>query len=198
MFCIEVQGGMNRMPYIPKEHEKYHLLPWCKEHGGEVFDYPSKMICELEKEIGTSVGIFPYNYESYEEYYDSLAGLMEKYRSNSKISSMIENLKNKVKQMNQKEEWSILKYIGPVRNELFGLTSGKNYYWPTCKDNPVYCGVVDNEEFTAYLYPTEPYMWEILEDPTGMAKRTIYEKADGYLSESEHKHMIDQLSEIAD
>lgn len=31
------------MPYIPKEHEKYQLLPYCREKGGEVFDYDRLM-----------------------------------------------------------------------------------------------------------------------------------------------------------
>ena len=35
------------MAYIPKQHEKYDLLPECRKHGGEVFDYPSKLIFKI-------------------------------------------------------------------------------------------------------------------------------------------------------
>ena len=33
--------------------------------------------------------------------------------------------------------------------------------------------MIDEEEFTAYQYPTDPSAWEILLDPTGMAQRTL-------------------------
>ena len=59
----------------------------------------------------------------------------------------------------------------------------------------VYCGVIDDEEFTAYLYPTEPSLWEILLDPTGMAYRTIYEKGKGYLSQAEHDDFMLQIAD---
>ena len=173
------------MPYIPKKHEKYNLLPLCREDGGEVFDYPSELIVEVEQIIGTSVGIFPYNFNSYDEYFTSIDELILNNANNSYLTEKLHKVKEVVQLMNQKEEWSILKYIGPTDNALFGLTHGKNYYWPTRKENPVYNGVIDDEEFTTYLYPTEEKLWEILEDPTGMAKRTIYEKAKGYLSQEQ-------------
>ena len=31
------------MPYIPEEHQKYPVLPYCREHGGEVFQNHMKM-----------------------------------------------------------------------------------------------------------------------------------------------------------
>ena len=79
---------------------------------------------------------------------------------------------------------------------VFGLTQNKNYYWPTRKDKPVYCGVIDDEEFTAYLYPTEAHLWEILEDPTGMAHNTIYGSGKGKLSIKEHEEMIAKFSDV--
>lgn len=182
------------MPYIPKQHEKYDLLPYCRKDGGEVFDYPSELICEAEKLLGSSVGIFPYNYESYESYYGTLDNLIEAHAKQPEIVAALKKVRDKVKEMNRKEEWSILKYIGPTDDAVFGLTHGKNYYWPTRKSKPIYCGVVDDEEFTAYLYPTEPDMWEILEDPTGMAYRTIYEKAKGFLTKEAHDEMLKLFS----
>ena len=40
------------MPYIPKEHEKYDLLPFCRKSGGEVFEYPSCLVNEVEDSTG--------------------------------------------------------------------------------------------------------------------------------------------------
>ena len=37
------------LPYIPKEHKKYGLLPHSHKDGGEVFDYPVCMLNELEE-----------------------------------------------------------------------------------------------------------------------------------------------------
>ena len=91
----------------------------------------------------------------------------------------------------------MLRYVGIDDNRLVGLTHGRTYYWPTSIENPMYCGVINDEEFTAYLYPTEPEMWEILEDPTGMAYRTIYEKAKGHISKDEYAHLMAQFSDVA-
>lgn len=183
------------MPYIPKNHEQYDLLPFCRKDGGEVFDYPSKLIYEAEQLLGCSEGIFPYNFDSYEDYYTSLDELIAKHGGNAVIVQKLREVREMVMKMNRKEEWSILKYVGPTDDSCFGLTHGKNYYWPTRQENPVYCGVIDDEEFTAYLYPTEPSLWEILLDPTGMAYRTIYEKGKGYLSQAEHDDIMLQIAD---
>ena len=58
------------------------------------------------------------------------------------------------------------------------LTRGRCYYWPCSRDNPVYEGVIDDEEFTSYLYPCDPASWEPLYDPTGMARRALAKDAD--------------------
>ena len=183
------------MPYIPKEHEKYDLLPRCRKSGGEVFEYPSSLLNKIEKMLGNDVVIFPYNYESYEEYYALLEDLAVKHSSDSAILELLQQLKTRMQELNCKEDWSVLKYIGPTDNSCLGLTCGKNYYWPTRRNNPVYCGVVDDEEFTAYLYPTANELWEILEDPTGMAYNTIYNNGKGALSIKEYDHIMAQLSD---
>lgn len=95
--------------------------------------------------------------------------------------------------MNLKDDWSVLKYIGPSDSNVLGLTQNKNYYWPTRKEHPVYCGVIDDEEFTAYLYPTQAHLWEILEDPTGMAYNTIYGDGNGKMSTGEYGEIITQF-----
>jgi len=183
------------MPYIPREHEKYDLLPYCREDGGEVFDYPGKLINEAEKCIEASLSLFPYNFESYEEYYGTIDKLILQHSDRPDAVAILTQLRNEVMKMNQKEEWSVVRYVGPADDNVLSLTHGKNYYWPTQKDNPVYCGVVDDEEFTSYMYPTDPDMWEILEDPTGMAYRTIHEKAKGHISRELHAHLMEQLKQ---
>ncbi len=183
------------VPYIPTEHEQYNLLPLCRKAGCEVFDYPSKLLYETEQLLGSSEGLFPYNFDSYEDYFASIDALIAKHSADSVIVQKLLEVRETVVKMNCKEEWSILKHIGPSDDSCLGLTNGKNYYWPTQKKNPVYCGVIDDEEFTAYLYPTEPRLWEILLDPTGMAYRTIYQSATGYLSQSEYDDFMMQLSD---
>ena len=56
-----------------------------------------------------------------------------------------------------------------------------------------YEGVIDDEEFTSYLYSTEPEDWEILEDPTGMAYNTMFNRAKGYMSRRDYDHLQKQL-----
>ena len=59
-----------------------------------------------------------------------------------------------------------------------------------------YRGVIDDEEFTAYLYPTEPDLWEILEDPTGMAYRTLYENGEGRVTKEAHEDFMNQVAKM--
>lgn len=51
------------MPYIPKEHEKYDLLPYCRKHGGEVFEYPS-LLNKLNTYLKADDHLDPYGYDS--------------------------------------------------------------------------------------------------------------------------------------
>ena len=185
------------MAYIPKKHEKYNLLPECRANGGEVFDYPAGLISEIEKIMGFSNMVFPYGYKSYEEYYASLDEVIKMHENDPKLVELLDELKSKVKELNVKEDWSILRYVGEDDGMPIGVTPGMAYYWPTCKSNPVYRGVVNDEEFTSYIYPTESYLWEILEDPTGMAYRTIYEKSDGYITKKSLDEITKQIEHLA-
>ncbi len=160
------------MPYIPKEHLKYDLLPFCRENGGEVFEYPSEMLDKVEKYLPDGESLIPYGYNSYEEYYSQLDKLSLLHKNSDEIYNIFIEFKNEMMALNRKEDWSILKYIGES-TDVFGLTHGKNYYWPCKKSEPFFRGVIDNEEFTAYQYSTDKRLWEILEDPTGMAHRTL-------------------------
>ena len=99
----------------------------------------------------------------------------------------------------QKENWSVLKYVGRSTGGIGGFTHGRYYYWPCSVETPEYEGVIDDEEFTSYIASignASPYQsldeaaadegvkefasqcadWEIVEDSTGMAARILHGK----------------------
>ncbi len=160
------------MAYIPENHRKYGLLPYAVRDGGEVFSYPSELVDEIGKYFPEDIDFIPYGYDSYQEYYDYLDEYKNK-TNDEHVKALFEKLKYEIGRHNKKEDWSVCRYLGKDMEMLFGLTHGKCYYWPCCVDNPVYEGVIDDEEFTSYWYATDPELWEILEDPTGMAYATI-------------------------
>lgn len=172
---IASSGKKIKKPYIPKEHKKYDLLPCCRKNGGEVFAYPSDLIDKLVAYTELPRTCFdPYGYGSYKEYFEDIDCRYQIYKKRPEIKTLFEQLKAKMKEMNRKKEWSVLRFVGQKEDVDFGLTPGRCYYWPTSKSNPVYSGVIDDEEYTSYLYPTDSDLWEILEDPTGMAYNTLY------------------------
>ena len=134
------------MPYIPKEHEKYNLLPLCRERGGEVFEYPGDLLDELEEHLNPEDQLIPYGFKSYEEYDQEIDRIARRFLDQPQVMDLFGEFKTQIYEMNRKEQWSVLKYIG---TEIAGLTPGRNYYWPSSFSNPVYRGVVDDEEFTS-------------------------------------------------
>lgn len=181
------------MPYIPKEHEKYDLLPFCRERGGEVFEYPSDLLDRLEAYLDPEDQLMPYGFKSYEEYNQEIDRIAQRFLVQPEVLDLFAQFKAQVHEMNCKEQWSVLKYVGPKSGGVFGLTPYRNYYWPSRTSNPVYSGVVDDEEFTAYIYPTDADLWEILEDPTGMAYNTLYGNGKNKLPKATHGHIMEQL-----
>lgn len=181
------------MPYIPKKHEKYNLLPMCRKNGREVFEYPRLLLSRLE-ELGVH-HLDPYGYQSYEEYYAEL-DKRKSQLSDAAILEAFDKFKNRMPELNQKEKWSVLKYVGENTDSFLGLTKGRYYYWPCAAVNASYSGVIDDEEYTAYQYPTEPSLWEIAEDPTGMAHRTIFDGKDA-ISKKEHELIMRQAESVA-
>ncbi len=181
------------MPYIPKEHEKYDLLPFCRSEGGEVFDYPCELLGKIEDIIDPEEKLMPYGYYSCEEYYGEVNRILKKYADNAEAVKLLEEYLDEMKKRNRKEEWSVCKYIGPEYDRVCGLTPGKNYYWPSSFEKPTYRGVVDDEEFTNYFYPTEAEYWLVLEDVTGMATNTIYGDGSRKMSKGEYASIMQQL-----
>ena len=178
------------MPYIPKEHKKYDLLPFCREHGGEVFSYSSTF--EIEKHLPKGVILDPYGYKSYEEYYDQINEYINLYGTTdgklNKVGKLLRDHIADTKKRNVKENWSVVQYVGESTGGVGGFTHGRYYYWPCSIENPVYEGVIDDVEYTSYIawdiakaQKAEDCLfqfikfseWIVAEDPTGMAKRTL-------------------------
>ncbi len=180
------------MAYIPKEHKQYPVLPYSREHGGEVFQYhawPYQKFIEL---VGEHLA--PYGYDSYEQYFEKIDRLIEKHFDEPDTVSLLNKCKENIYLWNQKEDWSICRYLG----EDIGILELKHdgyYYWPCTASNPKYEGVIDDAEFTAYLYPTDPELWEIIVDPTGMAERTIYSGDNAFLKR-DFDHVNEQLNNM--
>lgn len=180
-------------PYIPDEHAKYDLLPSRRRKGGEVFSYPAELDAidnlvserlDGDKEENRSMRLIPYGKKSYAEYFGMLEEYASRFREEDpELAQLIDWLIAATKRMNIKEGWSVVRYVGSEHDEdpladASGLTKGRCYYWPCSRENPVYEGVIDNEEFTSYLYPCDPGSWEIVADPTGMAARALAGEAD--------------------
>lgn len=180
---------MTAGPYIPPEHEQYDLLPYRRANGGEVFSYPAElnavedMLFEREFPNGSdsrTAQLIPYGMASYAEYFDLLASIKNKYReTDPELADALGWLAEAVKRMNVKEEWSVVRYVGDeCTDSMTTLTKGRCYYWPCSREHPVYEGVIDDEEFTSYLYPCDPTSWEIVLDPMGMAARALSGEAE--------------------
>lgn len=177
------------MPYIPEKHKKYNLLPKSTESGREVFSYPSNIINKLSQFVPEDTPLEPFQYKSYDEYYCFIDCWVEHHKSEANISNLFLLYKKMIHQMNIKENWSVLKYIGKDTDNLFGLKHGYYYYWPCSIEFPFYEGVIDDEEFTSYLYPTDSDLWRIAEDPLGMAYNTIFNGVKSCSKENYNKIM---------
>lgn len=170
------------MPYIPEEHKKYlkdGLLSHCRRLKTEFIYRPSCLMEFIDYELSKyRVTCTPHKYKSYKQYYTFLDSVIERYGNKiPNFSDDARKLKKIIEEENHKEEWSICRFIGKEENDIIpSLTTGKAYYWPTSIKNPLYHGVVENDEFDTYPHSTRRKDWEILEDPTGMAKRILESK----------------------
>lgn len=181
------------MAKIPEEHKKYDLLRRIRDkNDSECFSYPSLRPLE---ELGEK-GLDPYGFPSVEAYNTMIEGRIVNCDASEKVK-LFRKLQEDMIRMNNKRNWSICRFLGEdiPANDIFGLKRNRCYYWPCDIDNPRYEGVIDEEEYTSYWYPTEPSLWKILEDPTGMAYRTIYEKND-FATKKEWNHVMEQLKEL--
>ena len=169
------------MAYIPEAHAKYNLLPFCVGNGGEVFDYPSSIANKITDEfLPDEESVIPYGYENYSQYYTKLDDYIIKYGTTdgkiNEIGELIIRLKKDIQNMNIKENWSVLRYIGKPTDGCFGLTHGRYYYMTSFDKARKSIGIIDDEEFTAYMYPAKLSDWEVTEDPTGIASEIFMTK----------------------
>ncbi|WP_418790868.1 hypothetical protein [Phosphitispora sp. TUW77] len=132
---------------------------------------------DLQELMPDGESLYPYGYNSYEEYDAILDRYISTYGTDRQnlnaLGEKLTALKETIHQMNVKENWSVLKYLGENTSNVFGLTKGRYYYWPCSVEHPDYEGVIDDEEFTSYLYDTTPELWEIAEDPLNMAASVL-------------------------
>ena len=186
------------MPYIPKAHEKYNLLPFCRENGGEVFSYSSEMEDQIRGMLPEGDSVIPYGYDNYEAFYARLDKYVSLYGTAggklSELGKKILEYKDNIKKRNIKENWSVVKYVGKSTGGPAGFTHGRYYCWPCYVEKPEYEGIIDDEGFTSNLawvnkgkisqtlengeatdFIESSGDWEIAEDPTGMAKRKLTE-----------------------
>lgn len=163
------------MAYIPNSHHSYNLLPMCAARGGEVFAYSSTIPLEecLREYLPLQRTLDPYGYKSYDEYDQVLIQLLERYREYPEAIRAINHYRLELSDLNQKEKWSVCRYVGKEVGGIMGLTCGRTYYWPCSASAPRYIGVIDDEEFTNYWYSPNPKFWLIVCDPTGMAAKTM-------------------------
>lgn len=165
------------MPYIPREHKKYKLLPFCRKNKREVFEYPSDLLDEVNKLLPEGESLMPYGYKSYDEYYDEWYKFFQN-AADEKDKKKLDSFANRMLSLNVKETWAVLKYVGETSEdcEFAGLTHGKYYYCPRPTPESDMIGVVDNEEFTSYMYPCDSSDWIVYEDPTGEASKALNQK----------------------
>lgn len=171
------------MSYVPPEHLKYDLLPHNRgADDWETFSYPgecgfvSDMLRAATQALAGDAGssAIPYNYPSCDAYYAMLENEARRVEGAYPFLALdLRNLRLNIEEMNDKSVWSVLRYLGEDDDPACGLTHGRCYYWPCREASPIYEGVVDNEEFTSYRYDPDPVLWEVFEDPTGMARATL-------------------------
>ena len=166
------------MPYIPYEHETYRLLPRSRKEGGEVFEYPCEMLDQVNSILPDCEHLMPYGYESIDEYCAEMEKWLDYFSGDQEKYDLINRYYYKFVIMNCPEAWAVLKYVGESFGEVFGLTKGRFYYCP----NPVdehdtgTFGIIDDEEFTSYMYSCDSSLWILYEDPTGEASKTLGQK----------------------
>ena len=191
------------MAYIPEAHKKYNLLPRCRDEGGEVFSYSSALISAIEALCPGIPELMPYGHRSYDRFYKYLDAVIEEVKGHCnaegddscEVVRLLTEYKEDIRKRNVKENWSVVKYVGETIENFF--THGRHYYWPCHEGDPVYEGIIDDEEFSSYTgffgepnvaydidsdlslertsYTKRSGDWEIAEDPLGIAHRELFQ-----------------------
>ena len=164
------------MPYIPYEHETYRLLPGSRKEGGEVFEYPHELLDEVNSILPKGENLIPYGYDSIDSYCTEIEKWLDFFAEDKEKYDLINRYYYKVVILNLPEAWAIVKYVGESVDEGLGLTKGKFYYCPRPTNEDGLFGIIDDEEFTSYMYSCDPSLWVLYEDPTGEASKTLGQK----------------------
>ena len=134
------------MAYIPTSHSHYNLLPYCTAHGGEVFAYSSTQPLEdvLRDYYPPQPALDPAGYDSFADYIAMLDHLVIEYNEWPEAVKAIERFRDEMHDLNQKEKWSVCRYVGKNYDGVGGLTCGQTYYWPCSAAKPEFIGVINN------------------------------------------------------
>ena len=164
------------MPYIPYEHETYRLLPRSRKEGGEVFEYPCDLLDQVNSILPEGEDLIPYGYDSIDSYCLEMEKWLDYFSEDKEKYDLILRYYYKVVIQTFPEAWAVLKYVGESTDEGIGLTKGRFYYCPRPANVSGTFGVIDDEEFTSYMYSCDPSLWVLYEDPTGEASKTLGQK----------------------
>lgn len=144
-------------------HEKYNLLPNERKNKIITLIWPSSYFEKFKKRTHLlDHEISPYGrFESFEELLSELEEWKRKYPD---IQKEIEKYKNEIIELNNREKWSIVKYIG---ESCFSYTKDHYYYVTKVVEynNEKYYCIIDNEEYNAFL-EKELYKFEMIIDKT--------------------------------
>ena len=72
-------GGYFFMAYIPIEHQKYDILPLCRQYGGEAFSYSTELENKIDRLLPDGESVIPYGYASYEQFEQHVDYYISKY-----------------------------------------------------------------------------------------------------------------------
>jgi len=177
---IKRLSTLNNLPYIPEAHKKYNLLPGCVKYGGDIHYYPKSEYSTISKLLPKGETILPYHYGC-AEYSALLDFHISKYGMTdgelNELGRMISDYKLRIKEMNIKENWSILRYIGESYGNsgaFGGFTHGRYYYLAGINEAQKALYIFDNEELGVVTCTPDVTRWEVVEDPTGMAAKVFY------------------------
>lgn len=135
--------------YIPVIHKKYDILPKCKNYNFEMIVWNPGILDKIQKLTNmTDHMCCPYQrYKSYEEFFVEIDSWINKFPDHKQE---IIKYKNSVIKMNNKDLWAIVQYVGESN---WNFTKNKFYYIVMYieKDSWVVEGIIDNEEYNAFL-----------------------------------------------
>lgn len=164
------------MPYIPYEYETYRLLPRSRKEGGEVFEYPCELLDQVNSILPEGEDLIPYGYDSIISYCTEMEKWLHHFAEDKEKYDLINRYYYKVVIQTFPEAWAVVKYVGESVDEGIGLTKGQFYYCPRPANDRETFGVIDDAEFTSYMYSCDPSLWVLYEDPTGEASITLGQK----------------------